>query len=183
MKKHRIVGNSTSQSDGTSDGCGRSPKSERILGAGATQRWSRTRPRPDGPLLTGGSRPQIGLSRFPRFESTARVVTKAGPGGTNEVMFWGPGHELAQEGTTTIGTKTIGSISSRGSATARGSPGKSRGREKRLREAMKIPENGKKVAGREGRVPEAEVLLPAMHTPPMLTLGACRSVHQSSCGQ
>lgn len=30
---------------------------------------------------------------------------------------------------------------------------------------MKIPENGKKVAGREGRVPEAEVLLPAMHHP------------------
>lgn len=70
-----------------SGGCGWSSKSK-ILGAGATQRSCRASP--DGSLLTGSGRPQIWLSRFPRFEGTARVVTKAEPGGTNEVMFWSP---------------------------------------------------------------------------------------------
>lgn len=61
----------------------------RILGAGATQRPCRASP--DGALLPGGGGwLQMELSRFPRFESTARVVTKAEPGGTNEVMFWSP---------------------------------------------------------------------------------------------
>lgn len=61
----------------------------RILGAGATQRPCRASP-DDALLPGGGGCLQMELSRFPRFESTARVVTKAEPGGTNEVMFWSP---------------------------------------------------------------------------------------------
>lgn len=39
-------------------------------------------------LLSPSGRLQMDRSRFPRFESTARVVAKAEAGATNEVMFW-----------------------------------------------------------------------------------------------
>lgn len=95
------------------------------------------------PLLSRCGRPQMWLSRFPRFESTARVVTKAGPGGTNEVMFWSLSRIDRGKAQRRSEPRQLGRYAAANGKAGWASQETEGGEEKRLREAIKIPENGK----------------------------------------
>lgn len=135
-------------------------------------------------LLSPSGRLQMDRWRFPRFESTARVVAKAEAGVTNEVMFWSASRIRLWKARRRLEPEQLISVSNRrwelqeASQGDRGGGGRSNS-VKQLR-SQRI----EKVVGREVQAQSSRQNCSALQcTTPMLTLGACRSVHQSSCSQ